>query len=326
MLCSALALSSLAQADVYEMIWAPGVSLEKGWKDVNKVMDEDDFTGDSSLCWAASASNILAWWQEQNASHLKNHQAGIPQGEEAIFEAFNNAFYNVGIDGYTGLRWFMDGGSEIFAMEVDEGYTMAEACLDPKGTAPGGYYNGVVEDIVSTMGAGSPVVTDDVPPWIALGVLSLQEFTSQLVDAVTNGAVSLGIYGTGPGGLFGHAITLWGVNLNKTTGLVESMWVTDSDDLKTFGEDLKLFELKCSSDTKKVLLDDGYHDYEVYAIEDTLPEDGKRWYGGKDMYNEYIDSFGFLKANVQWVVPEPATGTLGLLALAALAARRRRKG
>lgn len=305
-------------------IWAPGVSFEKGWKDVDKLLTDE--AGDSSLCWAAAASNVMSWWQEQNASHLANYKEGIPQGEQAIFDAFNNAFYNKGFDGYAGLRWFMDGASEIMDQEVGEGVTVGDVYLDPDGTEQGGYYNGIVADIVSTMGAGSQLITDDYG-FLVLDVVSLADFTKQLVDAVTSGGVTLGITGgEGTAKVYGHAITLWGVTLNTETNLIKSMWVTDSDDKVTYGEDLELFELVCTPTTKsKYVGEEGYKEYQVYAIEDTLFDREKRWYAGKDGYNEYVDSFGFLKANVQWSVPEPATGSLSLLALAGLPARRRRK-
>lgn len=326
---------TLAQADEYEMIWAPGVSLEKGWKDVNKVMDTDINTGDSSLCWAAAASNVGAWWQEYNASHLVNHQEGIPQGEQAIFDAFNDTFFNKGFHEYWGLRWFMDGADEMYEpYSPDEpDFTPASWIMENRGsTRSGGYYNGIVENLVSSSvveGFMQRVVDDEFGQAV-VDVIQLEPFTQQLVDAVTSGAVALGIVGEVPqeeGELevFGHAIALWGLKLNKTTGYIESMWVTDSDDKVTYGKDLELFELTCTRKDMQQEIDDegGYANYQVYAIEDNLPEEAERWYG---KYNEYIDSFAVLKANVQWVVPEPATGTLGLLALAALAARRRRKG
>lgn len=321
-------ISQLAQAaedSKYVEIWAPGLGDDhSGWKDVNKVMTEDEITGDSHLCWAAAASNVISWWQDQNASYLAGSKAGIPQGEDEIFAAFNKAFKNVGFDGYWGLRWFMDGASEELNEESVYGGTAADMYMDPNpDNRPGGFYNGIVADIVSTMDGGMQVIYDDYGVF-ATEVVDIDVFTNQLVNAITSGAVTLGMTGAeGTADVFGHAITLWGIKLNTETGLIESMWVTDSDDLVTHGEDLGLFELICTPTAKQQYLDGGYEDYKVYAIEDTLTEN--RWYAGKAGYNEYIDSFGFLKANVQWSVPEPATGTLSLLALAGLAARRRRK-
>lgn len=323
-LCSLAAQVSQA-GDIPEYVeyWAPGVSLEKGWKDVDKLLTPE--ADDSSLCWAAAASNVISWWQDYNASHLINHKDGIPQGEQSIFNAFNNAFKNGGLGGYAGLRWFMDGGSDLFSMEVYEGWTLADVYMDPARTEQGGYYNGIVSNIVSTIDGGSQLITDDLG-FLTLDVVQLADFTNQLIDAITSGGVTLGITGNaGTSGVYGHAITLWGVKVNTETNLIESMWVTDSDDKVTYGEDLELFELVCTPTTKtKQVYGGAEKTYQAYAIEDTLTDREKRWYAGKDGYNEYIDSFGFLKANVQWSVPEPATSTLSLLALASLAARRRK--
>lgn len=332
-------ISHLAQAaedSKYVEYWVPGVSRESGWKDVNKQMTEDDYeheiyTGDSRLCWAAAASNVGAWWQDYNASHLVNYQDGIPQGEQNIFNAFNNAFINDGFHEYWGLRWFMDGAPEMYepydpAVPED---TPASWIMDPARTQNGGYYNGIVADLVSTsvVQGEMQIVMDEEYGLFVMDVLPLADFSDLLVNAVISGGVALGIVGEVPDeGPYGHAITLWGVKVNKDTNLIESMWVTDSDDLVTFEQDLELFELKCYPTKKTQEIYTGEErEYQVYSFEDTLPEGGKRWYAGADGYNEYIDSFAVLRANVQWTVPEPATGTLGLLALAGLAARRRRK-
>lgn len=314
--------SPLAQSAEYEEHWVPGVDINNGWKDVNKEMTEDSITGDSSLCWAAAASNVLSWWQDYNADHLANHKEGIPQGEGPIFSTYNDGWRNVGFDGYWGLRWFMDGAPELYTMEIYEGRTVSDVYMDPDSLVKGGFYNDVVSDITSTatMNGASQLVTDEFG-FLVEDVIQLADFTSELVSAVSTGGVTLGITGTVPGkGDFGHAITLWGVKVNKNSGLIETMWVTDSDDLITYGEDLDLIELTCKPVTKQQMVGDGvYKDYQVYSI---VEKEG-RWYSGE--YNEYVDSFGWLSATVQWTVPEPATGTLGLVALAGLAARRRRK-
>ena len=322
-------ISHLAQAaedSKYVEYWVPGVSRVSGWKDVNKQMTEDDdeheiYTGDSHLCWAAAASNVISWWQDYNADHLANHKEGIPQGEGPIFSTYNDGWRNVGFDGYWGLRWFMDGAPELYTMEIYEGYMVSDVYMDPDSLVKGGFYNDVISDITSTatMNGVSQLVTDEFG-YVVEDVIQLEDFTSELVSAVSTGGVTLGITGTVGKEVFGHAITLWGVKVNKESGLIETMWVTDSDDLITYGEDLDLIELTCKPVTKEQMVGDGvYKDYQVYSIE----EKEGRWYSGK--YNEYVDSFGWLSANVQWSIPEPATGTLSLLALAGLAARRRRK-
>lgn len=46
--------------------WAVGVSESGGWYDADKT-----FNGDKDLCWAAAASNVIAWWQDQNPELAK---------------------------------------------------------------------------------------------------------------------------------------------------------------------------------------------------------------------------------------------------------------
>ena len=51
---------SCANAELLET-WTLGVSSERGWYDANKTLAP----GDDNLCWAASASNILNWWEDR---------------------------------------------------------------------------------------------------------------------------------------------------------------------------------------------------------------------------------------------------------------------
>ena len=57
LLASLIAASALPAAAV-TTIFAPGVTKESGWYDTNKAFTNQD----SQLCWAATATNIVAWW------------------------------------------------------------------------------------------------------------------------------------------------------------------------------------------------------------------------------------------------------------------------
>lgn len=300
--------------------WLNGVSTEGGWKDVNKVMDKS-IDGDSALCWAAAASNIIAWWQEQNASELVGRGNDIPQGEQNIFNAFNDGFYNKGFDSYWGLRWFMDGGPELYE-PIIESYSPADIYMDPASSNHGGYYNDIVVDVASSMESYSQFETDD-SGFLVMDVIPLEVFTQELVSCMSRGyGVTLGLeasYG-------GHAITLWGMEMDED-GYIAKMWVTDSDDAPNPKVDVDgLIPLELTRVRKeKSTVNSGLQEYYVYEIRDLLGEGGGVWYHGND---EYIDSFAALNPKVAFMprsVPEPCTGTLSLLALAGLCARRRRK-
>ena len=61
-LLSLLLVSTVAQAD---SVWAPGVRLDGGWVDYDKDRGQAPGNDDSLMCWAASSSNIITWWQNQ---------------------------------------------------------------------------------------------------------------------------------------------------------------------------------------------------------------------------------------------------------------------
>lgn len=50
--------------------WAPGVSASSGWYDYNKAVINDGAMADTAMCWAASSSNLISWWQNLNGDKL----------------------------------------------------------------------------------------------------------------------------------------------------------------------------------------------------------------------------------------------------------------
>lgn len=327
----AFSLASHAQTSEH---WVHGVTATSGWSDVNKskasAYDEENGwfnngpEGDGYLCWAAAASNVISWWQVQSGNFLQNYPTeGIPQGKDAIFSAFNDGFTNKGFDSYWGLRWFMDGAKELYTMETDwEDVFVADIYIDPESTTKGGYYSEILPNVESLMDSFTQFTYSDPYGVVVDDVVPLSVFTSNLVEAIDGGCgVTLGLQGQTYFG--GHAITLWGVNVNEKTGYIDRMWVTDSDDFVSCKEgDLGLFELECTVVDKEKETANGLKTYQVYEIRDLVGDQGGVWYHGQD---EYIDSFATLKMIPYQGVPEPTTGTLSLLALAGLCARRRRK-
>lgn len=311
-----LALGAMALSASATEYWAPGVNKDDPgtWYDVNKTWYEVEETshGDTTLCWAASSSNIVSWWQDQNKANLAGMQ-GVPSGQAEIWQAFQDAFYDAGYDGAGGIGWFFMG--DEFLYELDPEYVPRDPGVD----MPGGYYKDVVADPESLLQGGSMAVYIGNTP-IVDSYISLKEFSSQLVSSISSGcAVSLGLVGH-VDYFGGHAITLWGVDYNEESGLIETMYITDSDDAgQTEGKVDGLLTVRCEVATIQKLTSNGYEDVEFFVMHDNLSEDGLWYHGG-----EYISSFAALNAHATFV-PEPATGTLSLLALAGLCARRRRK-
>lgn len=126
-------------------------------------------------------------------------------------------------------------------------------------------------------------------------------------------AIGLGAYFVdSSGNEFGHAITLWGVEYNEETQLLEKLWITDSDD-KYAG----LLEMTCSTVTYK----------DITRISFTPTSDSSATFEGSEY--AYILSVSTLASDdvnmTLKSVPEPHVAAL--LTASALGAflRRRRK-
>lgn len=95
---AALSTVSAAQA------WVDGVSQSTGWYDANKV---SPYTadGDNNLCWAASASNLIAWWQDKYQV-----PAGVPNDINNIWATYKNAATeDIGGDTHAAVQWWLTG-------------------------------------------------------------------------------------------------------------------------------------------------------------------------------------------------------------------------
>lgn len=86
-------------------VWAPGVSQTGGWVDYNKGPVNDGMMADTGMCWAASASNVISWWNTWNASSLTSTAAkpGDP------WEVFRKVYQNIGSTPTYAYEWWIDG-------------------------------------------------------------------------------------------------------------------------------------------------------------------------------------------------------------------------
>lgn len=314
LLC-ALCAATTASAKQY---WVQGVSETGGWFDTNKTGNND-----SGFCWAAADTNILSWWYQQNKAAAQVAQDNeVPHTQEALWKLFNDSFVNGDGHPTSGLRWYVN-GTEPQSPAI-------------KDTTKGDYsdiLSVTLEDVVSRniysydpaweVVDGVPTRTGTTEPSKEVFVLIANDLKNYLMSGY---AVALGMCGNGAGK---HAVTLWGIEINEETGHMTKMWITDSDDdlYKVAGgpkyDDSGLIELICEEDW----IAPNYAPWDqlnCYMVKSAVAGTaGDYWYKGAANNDQFYEFTAYKLAFNG--TPEPATATLSLLALAGLAARRRRK-
>lgn len=277
-----------------EQIWVNGVTAESGWIDYEKSRSDKN---DDQLCWAASASCVLDYWQS-----LYITSSYIPTGED-IWNRFKAVSKNQAGISLLGIQWWIGGdyaGTTNNTSDDRAAYSTSSTSvpIETDISQFGGYYWDVIPE---TDGGKSEHLEN-----FLFNTLAISPF-ADISERLPYAPVSLGIkgsYGTS------HAITLWGLEYEINSNGVEeitSMWITDSDDYTT-----QLRKIDTWKEDNNARL---YLDYDDSWLEETI------WlYHIRALNVEESDTWA-----LQRVVPEPTTATLSLIALAGLAARRRRK-
>lgn len=273
-------------------VWAPGVSRDGGWVDYNKGPVNDGVWADTGMCWAASASNVIKWWNGQNKSALTSATA-----HEDPWTVFRSVYQNIGSTPTYAFEWWIDGkrnqwGDLSHPAGYDESGFPTIENTNNSIWPYGAFLNGEDYTTVKVYDTTAhPILVGSNPDdtngrAITLGILNAME---------AGYALSLSAYSEAGNFQVAHAITLWGAEYtgegdNRT---ITKMWITDSDDGKE-----QLVEYSISSKEAGIAFSSG-----------TMSGSLIRYAAGMQSA----------------IVPEPATATLSLLALASLAARRRRK-
>lgn len=292
--------------------WAHGVfekepGVMEGWYDINK---KDNTTGAvyDNMCYVASAVNLITWWQ--NGEYGKKLTSSAPKALNQIWDTYVNAAASVdpemwqdGGETLSAVNWWISGVYYPDTTKADElaRYYEDSDVLGPESelllTLPhaSGYY---YDDYGLTQQDLGNFLQSNV--WVYGDAFDL-DFAEMLEDGV---GITLNIESEGNPDS-GHAITLWGASYED--GELKSIWLTDSDDFGV-STDPRLFEVEVelvegeNGEIEKILFAEGYY-AEGYHITSVHAMDAT--------------------ASANWrLVPEPATATLSLLALAALAARR----
>lgn len=313
-LCALLSVVPALSADT---LWVSGVNQTDGWYDINKTRANEN---DDDLCFAAAATNLITWWQNQ----LPVTPAGVPQSNEAIW-----ARYLAGSredrdgDVAAAVQWWLTG---VYIPENDAEYQRSSYGNDGYSASSqftafeGYYYNDYLyplADAFASKYSNYDVAlrggyTTEFRSFMYFRAES-QNLTDNILYAIRNGmGVAVGLAADTEN--LAHAITLWGVDYSDTEGITR-LWLTDSDDAQIgVHEESGLFSVAVTEKDGKLYLD----------------EDGTdNWYVNSTTKGVYVNHLYALNpaAASDWglPVPEPATATLSLMALMGLAARRRRR-
>ncbi len=279
------------------------------------------YSGDFSMCWAASAANTLQWWQDRKAEYtalptdvpngyspthlypkLENvAQLAIYQNLYTHFSYQEAGVRMAGIPGKTfaGWDWWFNGYTPAVA-QMGDAYGIAA-------TDAGGYWKD--EGLYTQLTQNGNAYTNE-STLFSVGLVNKDDYVEQLTRPILNGqASSLTLQGSSDYSN-GHAVTLWGFE-QAEDGLY--LYLTDSDDYYH-----GLVKYKLSTDGERVLL----------STTDTHPEitlaNGSPAFStlnGLAVAEVYALKAPYQPGNS---IPEPATTALGLLALAAFGSRRRR--
>ena len=208
-LLSLLLVSAVAQAD---SVWAPGVNQSSGWVDYNKADGDKPYHDDSLMCWAASSSNIITWWQSQQNGTMPD---SIPTASP--WDVFRTITTDSGSNPRFALGWYANGSGGNTWTWDESNSTQYQS---------GGFLQSVY-------------CTADNPVYIADRNKSASDTYAQaaaLVGALDSGyamTLEVGIAGTTGNVPSSHAITLWGLDYttDKEGNIsITGAYITDSDD------------------------------------------------------------------------------------------------
>ena len=238
------ALDALPVKDGKTIVFVEGVSREAGWYDVNKVGKGEN--GDINMCWAASSANIIEWWQDIYVSKGGILPSGAVSGpgkkyELALMELFHEQWNNEkGGHVVEAVPWYFEG--------VNYGeHAAAGSQAYPLAGYAGGFYKSIWPDVYPHLYHGysymfgwyENLYVGDFNNYYLWGDGSeltgkerLRYFTQLVVESIDRGIASLTVSLSPNLQTLHHATTIWGYEIDNTTGLLTRLWITDSDDLE----------------------------------------------------------------------------------------------
>lgn len=211
-LLSLLLVSTVAQAD---SVWAPGVTLDGGWVDYNKDRGQAPEYDDSLMCWAASSSNIITWWQNQNSKY--SDTIPTPDYTGSTWDFFRTITTNCGSNPRYALGWYVNGS--------DVGSHWQWDTTNSKQYQTGGFLQSVYCTADNSVLISNSVSSSNGPYAQA----------AALVGALQSGyalTLEVGVPDNNANVPSSHAITLWGLEYSTdASGItINKAYITDSDD------------------------------------------------------------------------------------------------
>lgn len=280
--------------------WATGVSLDSGWYDANKTFAPED--GDTNLCWAASAANIITWWQREHIDLMEKCGVSEDLKElDTVWRILRDSFQDAeGAPAYAMEWYFLDL------------IPIPQLALTDYGKTQGGYYRNALLDYKLTVDEALSMVPKSTMMSAGTDVQALSLELRETLAAGRPCSLSLG------GEDLAHSATLWGAAFDDETGLPTTLYLTESDDgaLRTALQLPHIFT--ASVDIIEATPPDATDPMQVLGITSYLVED-MPWYP-EGTYIVATTSLG-----APYPFPEPATGALSLLGLGLLAGRRRKR-
>ena len=242
--------------DSKTIVFAEGVNMTSGWYDVNKLSGGGS---DIQMCWAASSANIIQWWQDRYVAAGKSLPSTAVTGPGtktytegykynlALMELYRDLWDNSkGGDVSHGVTWYFEGRN--IKKEASAG-THAQPL------SGGGYFSNIWSQILSNVYheydyviiPGTLEYNDLISQEFnnyyiwgegagLTGNASLKKFSDLVVEFIGRGATSLTVTLAANLGSLHHATTLWGYEIDNTTGIITRIWLTDSDDIHQSGE------------------------------------------------------------------------------------------
>ena len=258
------------------IVFADGVTLTSGWYDTNKRNDGNTH-GDIMMCWAASAANIIEWWQDRYQAAGKSLPQGATTGPGEVYELKTMELFKEqwttlerGAQVFQAVTWYFEGTN--LCKDASPG-TSAQ----PVGA--GGYYSSLMTDLRAHMYCGyeylyfTDLYSGEINNYYIWGGGSgltgterLKAFSQIVVDIMGKGVASMAVALSANLASVHHATTLWGYEIDNATGLITRLWITDSDDLVKDPKEQLLNEYSVSMSSAGTIELKGNTRYQLWVV------------------------------------------------------------